>query len=101
MRGRVLLQDVRSGRYFGEKGEWTLNCQQSKLFEHTYQAMLEGLEHSGVLQVVWCFRNPSRNFYVLVREDEHFDVLPCVRCPLSAAPGRPLLDVKVPGVKAA
>lgn len=50
-------------------------------------AMLEGLKHGGrMLQVVWCFRNPSVNLYAPVKVGE--EIRACVECPLVERQGR-------------
>lgn len=85
MSGRVILQDLLNHRYLGSGGSWVTSCQNAIVFEHTYQAALEGLHHPEHTQVVWCFRNPSQNLYMAVRPDEERAVSPCDTCPLADA----------------
>src|SRR5215471_3863546 len=64
MRGRILLQDLRTLRYFAGEGMWATGCQQAKGFEYTWMALQEGLNHANrTTQVVWCFGDPSANMY--------------------------------------
>ena len=83
MRGRILLQRLDTRRYLGTAGEWADSCQKARIFEHTYQALLEGLEHPESTQEVWCFRNPTRNLYTAVRPEDDPGVLPCEACSLA------------------
>lgn len=82
MKGRVILQDIVSHQYLAPDGGWAASCQQARTFEHTYLALLDGLEHRDKhTQVVWCFQNPSENMYMPVRPQDSGLVLPCQSCP--------------------
>jgi hypothetical protein len=84
MRGRIILQDISTHRYLAPDNSWTQSCQQAKVFEHTYQALLEGLSlHNTPTQMVWCFRNPAANLYVAVHPQDSNRIQACVSCPLS------------------
>ena len=86
MSRRIILQEVNTCLYLATNGSWTANCQEAKKYDHTYQALLEGMTHSDkVLQVVWCFRNPSMNLYMNVRPGQELLTHPCLQCPLSEA----------------
>lgn len=86
MRGRILLQDLNSHSYLGKDGAWTKTCQQARVFEHTYIALLEGLDQEDKhTQVVWCFRDPSSNLYMAVRPGDNGKLYPCEACPLAKA----------------
>src|SRR6516162_9747571 len=88
MRGRILLQDLETHRYFAGEGMWAAGCQQAKVFEHTWMALQEGLNHADrTTQVVWCFGDPSENMYMLVRPYDGAVVYPCGTCPLKVGIG--------------
>jgi hypothetical protein len=68
MSDRILLQDLESHEYLGANGEWVEGCDVAQVFEHTWMALQEGLNHKGrATQVVWCFGNPALSMYMLVR----------------------------------
>lgn len=84
MNGRIILQDLLNHTYLSLEETWVESCQQARVFEHTYQALLEGLQHTDRhSQVVWCFQNPSENMYVLVRPENKDRIFPCENCPLA------------------
>ena len=81
MSGRVIVQDVDTRLYLDENSSWVESCQQARTFEHTYSALLEGLEHHNkTLQIVWCFQNPELNMYLAVRPGEGERIRPCTIC---------------------
>ena len=83
---RIIMQEVNTCLYLAPDGSWTANCQDAKTYERTYQALLEGIGYSDrVLQVVWCFRNPSINLYMNVRPGQEGLTHPCLQCPLAEA----------------
>lgn len=83
-KGRVILQDLETHSYLAGDSSWASSCQQAKVFEHTYVALLEGLNyHPKALQVVWCFRNPSMNMYLPVNPADGARVVACDFCPLT------------------
>ena len=83
---RVIIQESSRRLYLGADNTWTSDCQQAKTFEHTYLALLEGLNHpSKSLQVVWCFRDPALNMYLSVRPGDETPPCQCVQCPLAKA----------------
>jgi hypothetical protein len=84
MKGRVILQDLVSHNYLAAGDTWVASCQKARTFEHTYLALLEGLEHREKTQVVWCFQNLRENMYVVVRSYTDDHIYPCVTCPLAA-----------------
>ena len=91
MSGRVILQDLSTHRYLTPDDCWAESCQQAKVFEHTYQALLRGLDfHARPIQVVWCFRNPAENMYIAVQPDDSDKIRACVFCPLARRPGQQL-----------
>ena len=82
MGGRIILQDLGNRLYLGSDGAWANSCQAAKLFEHTYLALLEGLNHAGKhLQVVRCFQNPGANMYMPVHPVEELNLVCCEKCP--------------------
>lgn len=84
MRGRIILQDVATQFYLAADSSWVKGCQQARVFEHTYLALLEGLDHhEKTTQVVWCFKNRDMNMYLAVRPGDSNCVQPCVFCPLA------------------
>src|SRR3974377_2290274 len=90
MRGRILLQDLLSHYYLAPKGTWTSNCQDARVFEHTYMALQEGLNlRDRPSQVVWCFRNPSSSMYLPVRSLDADKISPCASVFLSASNRKP------------
>lgn len=87
MSGRIILQDLSTHRYLAPDNSWAESCQQAKVFEHTYQALLTGLSfHAGPMQVVWCFRNPAANMYIAVHPSDGDRIRACVSCPLAGRP---------------
>ena len=82
MKRRVILQDLRSGRYLSEDDRWVEDCQRAKAFEHTYLALREGISRLDVdcTQLVFCFEDPSRNLYFRIRGSR--PTLACNKCPL-------------------
>jgi hypothetical protein len=87
MEGRVILQDLTTHSYLAKDNSWAESCQRARVFEHTYEAVLEGLEHrEKVLQVVWCFQNPAKNMYLPVKAEDSDRIYECVSCPLAHAP---------------
>jgi hypothetical protein len=83
MRGRIILQEVSTGAYVADDGSWVESCQQAKVFEHIYLALLRGLDiRDKCLQVVWCFRNPAASMYLPVRPEDGERVRTCGECPL-------------------
>jgi hypothetical protein len=90
MSGRVIVQDTATRRYLGPESSWVESCQQARVFEHTYLALLEGLQHRDkILQVVWCFQNPVENLYIAVRPEHQGRIRPCEICKLGPGP-RPM-----------
>ncbi|HTL55218.1 MAG TPA: hypothetical protein VL361_06035 [Candidatus Limnocylindrales bacterium] len=86
MSRRIIMQEVNTCLYLAPNGSWTANCQAAKTYEHTYQALLEGMRYGDkVLQVVWCFRNPSMNLYMNVRPGLEGLTHACLECPLAQA----------------
>ena len=86
MNRRIIMQEPTTRLYLAPDGSWTNNCQQARTFEHTYLALLEGMNHcEKTLQVVWCFRDPSLNMYLSVRPGEEALTCPCIECPLAQA----------------
>ena len=83
MSGRIILQDMRTHCYLGDDGAWETSCQQARLFDRAYLAVLEGLKHPEQMQVVWCFQNPSQNLYMPVRPGDEHLVFPCEACALA------------------
>ena len=82
MNGRVILQDTTTGLYLAADGSWVKSCQQAKVFEHTWGAFLQGLEHADKrMQVVWCFKDPDLNMYAPVKAEG--DIRPCTSCPMA------------------
>ncbi len=85
MSGRVIIQDTKTRCYLGQGCSWVQSCQEARVFEHTYTALLEGLEHRDkTLQVVWCFQHPEQNLYVAVRPGDEAHIQPCTACKLVA-----------------
>jgi hypothetical protein len=83
MSGRVIIQDVQTRLYLGKNCSWVESCQQAKLFEHAYSAILEGLDFQDrTVQVVWCFQNPQINMYMPARAGDEGRIVPCVTCPM-------------------
>jgi hypothetical protein len=86
MNRRVIIQESSSHVYLAADGSWTSDCQQARTFEHTYLALLEGMNHPGKsLQVVWCFRNPAMNMYLPVHPGDDATTCHCIECPLAQA----------------
>ncbi len=98
MRGRIILQDLDTHSYLNQDGAWSSSCQQARIFDHTYMALLEGLDHEDKhTQVVWCFRDPGANLYMAVRPADKAKIYPCEACPLAhqasqTAPARPAVS---------
>lgn len=87
MNGRIILQELSTHHYLAADDSWAESCQQAKVFEHTYQALLKGLSfHTGPMQVVWCFRNPAVNMYIAVHPSDSGRIRGCVSCPLTGQP---------------
>ena len=86
MNRRIIMQEPTTRLYLAPDGSWTNNCQQARTFEHTYLALLEGMNHyEKTLQVVWCFRDPALNMYLSVRPGEETRTCQCIECPLAQA----------------
>lgn len=80
------MQEPVSRLYLGRDGSWTRDCQQARTFDHTYLALLEGMNYSDkALQIVWCFRDPALNMYLSVRPGQEAPTCACVECPLAQA----------------
>jgi len=86
MNRRVIIQDSSGRMFLAADGSWTNDCQHARTFEHTYLALLEGLNYPGkLLQIVWCFRNPAQNMYLSVHPGEESLVCRCIECPVAQA----------------
>ena len=86
MKRRIIIQEPTTRLYLAPDGTWTNNCQKARTFEHTYLALLEGINYSErALQVVWCFRNPALNMYLSVRPEDDALTCACAECPLAQA----------------
>ena len=82
MRGGIILQDLLTHDYLTPAGAWAPTCQEARLFDHTYLALLEGLQHRDrATQVVWCFRNPSLSLFLPVHASDSHRVIACATCP--------------------
>src|SRR5690349_1177009 len=92
MRGRIILQALVTCHYLTPSGAWVAGCRKARRFEHTYLALLEGLDHRDrATQVVWCFSNPSLSLLMPVHASDDHRVFACATCP--AAPHTPNLII--------
>jgi hypothetical protein len=67
VKGCIILQDLASHFYLAAGPSWVKSCQQAGVFDHTWEAILEGLKHKdNRLQLVWCFSSPSATMYIAV-----------------------------------
>jgi hypothetical protein len=84
MKGRIILQDLFNRSFLSTDGTWVSSCDQPRVFEHTYIALLEALKYPDKrTQILWCFENPTQNIYLLVRPDASSRILQCETCPVA------------------
>ena len=85
MRTKIILQDLDSQFYLSTDGTWVSSCQEARTFEHTYSALIEGLQHTEKRpEIVWCFGDPRMTLYISVRGEDKNHLHRCERCPLLA-----------------